>query len=291
MRYMILVKATAQSEADAMPTEAKLSEMAQYHEALQAAGLLVEGNGLQASRHGWRVQYNGAKRSVIDGPFAESKELIAGYTLINVDSPEQAREWTQRFPNPTLDDSDTHIEVRRLFELEDFAPGPGLDAHHALDRRQKDIQSVPAGMHSITPHLECEGASDAIAFYKAAFDAIEEARLPGPDGRLMHAQIRIGNSTVMLADPFSGCASHRPERLTGSPVCIHLYVADADATFARAIAAGATVIMPLSDMFWGDRYGQLEDPFGHRWSIATHLRDVSPEDCAAALAAMPEMSS
>ncbi len=291
MRYMILVKATAQSEADAMPTEAKLTEMAQYHEALQAAGLLVEGNGLQSSRHGWRVHYDGAKRTVVDGPFAESKELIAGYTLINVASADEARAWTQRFPNPTLDDSATHIEVRRLFELEDFAPGPGIDAHHQLNRRQKDIESVPAGMTSVTPHLVCEGAADAIDFYKTAFDAIEEARLPGPDGRLMHAQIRIGNSAVMLADAFAECASLGPKALKGSPVCIHLYVADADAAFAQAIAAGATVIMPLSDMFWGDRYGQLEDPFGHRWSIATHLRDVSPEDCAEALKAMPQMPS
>jgi PhnB protein len=289
MRYMIVVKASPASEAGAMPTEAKLAEMGAYHEALQAAGLLVEGNGLQATRHGWRVHYDGAKRTVTDGPFAESKELIAGFTIIDVKSREEALEWTRRFPNPNLDDSATHIEVRRMFELEDFEPGPGLDVHHQMDRRQQDIQSVPAGMTSITPHLVCEGALEAIAFYKTAFDAIEEACLPGPDGRIMHAQIRIGNSAIMLADAFAECASPGPKALKGSPVAIHLYVSDADATFAQAIAAGAKVIMPLSDMFWGDRYGQLEDPFGHRWSIATHLKDVSPEDCAEALKSMPMM--
>ena len=146
------------------------------------------------------------------------------------------------------------------------------------------VQPIPDGMHSITPHLICRGAAEAIAFYVKAFGAIELARLPGSDGRLMHAMVRIGDSPVMLFDeyPEQGCLG--PQSLNGSPVIIHLYVVDVDATVARAVAAGARVTMPVSDMFWGDRYGQLQDPFGHLWSVATHVRDASPEEIAAAAA-------
>lgn len=140
------------------------------------------------------------------------------------------------------------------------------------------VKAIPEGMHSVTPHLVCAGAADAIGFYKQAFGAVELARMAGPDGKLMHAEIRIGNSVLMLADEFPEWGSIGPKTLKGSPVVIHLYVEDADAIYTQATAAGATVIMPLQDMFWGDRYGQVEDPFGHRWSIATHVRDVSPEE-------------
>lgn len=128
MRYMIIVKASAASEAGVMPTEAKLAEMGSYHAELAEAGVLLDGNGLQASRKGWRVHYDGAQRSVVDGPFTESKELIAGFTIINVASREEAIAWTRRFPNPNLDDSPCHIEVRQLFELEDFEQGPAIAA-------------------------------------------------------------------------------------------------------------------------------------------------------------------
>lgn len=132
MRYMIIVKASAQSEANVMPTQAKLDEMARYHEELAAAGLLVDGSGLRSTEYGWRVSYDGPQRSIVDGPFAETKEIVAGYTIIKVDSPEQAREWTRRFPNPNLDDSPCHIEVRRMFELEDFGPGEAVDSFREL---------------------------------------------------------------------------------------------------------------------------------------------------------------
>lgn len=141
---------------------------------------------------------------------------------------------------------------------------------------------IPQGMHTVTPHLVCNGAADAIEFYKQAFGAVEAARLPGPDGKLLHAMILIGDSPVMLVDEFPDFGSFGPKALKGSPVTIHLYVDDVDATFARAIAAGAKTIMPVDDMFWGDRYGQVEDPFGHHWSIATHIRDLSPEEIQSA---------
>jgi uncharacterized glyoxalase superfamily protein PhnB len=133
-------------------------------------------------------------------------------------------------------------------------------------------------MHSVTPHLVCEGAADAIEFYKKAFNAVETARMPGPNNKLMHAAVKIGDSTVMLADDFPDYGGLGPKALKGSPVTLHLYVKDADAIFAQAVAAGATVKMPLADMFWGDRYGQVTDPFGHHWSIATHIKDMTPEE-------------
>ena len=140
------------------------------------------------------------------------------------------------------------------------------------------VKPVPEGMHTVTPHLICAGAADAIEFYKKAFDAVEMVRLPGPQGKLVHACIRIGNSAVMLVDEFPDCGAFGPEALKGSPVTIHLQVEDVDAVFERAVRAGAKITMPLEDMFWGDRYGTLKDPFGHHWSVATHVRDVSPEE-------------
>jgi PhnB protein len=148
------------------------------------------------------------------------------------------------------------------------------------------IKPIPDGMHTVTPHLICAGAADAIAFYKAAFGAVEISRLPGPDGKLMHASIRIGDSTVMLADEVPRWGALGPTSLKGSPVVIHLYVEDVDAFSARAVGAGAKITMPVADMFWGDRYGQLEDPFGHRWSVATHVRDVSPQEMQQAMQKM-----
>ncbi|MBR8653058.1 VOC family protein [Achromobacter sp. Marseille-Q0513] len=138
--------------------------------------------------------------------------------------------------------------------------------------------AIPPGMHTLTPHLVCEGASDAIAFYKKAFNAEELARLPGADGKLMHAMLRIGDSTVMLCDDFPQWGSLGPKALKGSPVYLHLYVKDVDAAMKQAVDAGAQVTMPVADMFWGDRYGQLVDPFGHRWSMATHKLDLTPEE-------------
>ncbi|MFZ6647098.1 VOC family protein [Undibacterium sp. TJN25] len=143
------------------------------------------------------------------------------------------------------------------------------------------VKPIPEGMHSITPHLVCAGASDAIEFYKKAFGAVEVARIPAPEGKLMHAAVKIGDSVVMLVDEFPQWNSFGPLHLKGSPVTVHLYVEDVDATFAQAVAAGATVRMPVADMFWGDRFGALTDPFGHQWSVATHTRDMSPEEMQA----------
>ncbi|HEY5954312.1 MAG TPA: VOC family protein [Terrimicrobiaceae bacterium] len=138
----------------------------------------------------------------------------------------------------------------------------------------------------MTPHLVCAGAADAIEFYKKAFNAVETARLPGPDGKLMHAAVRIGDSMVMLTDESPDWGCFGPRSLKGSPVTIHLYVDDVDAVVDQAVKAGGKIIMPVEDMFWGDRYGKLEDPFGHHWSVATHLREVTPEEMKEAMAQM-----
>jgi uncharacterized glyoxalase superfamily protein PhnB len=143
------------------------------------------------------------------------------------------------------------------------------------------VKPIPEDMHTITPHLVCRNAADAIAFYEKAFGAVEQGRLPGPDGKLMHALIRIGDSPLMLVDEMPEWGALGPQSLNGSPVTIHLYVEDVDAVVARAVDAGAKIIMPVADMFWGDRYGRLDDPFGHHWSVATHIRDVSAEDMQA----------
>lgn len=147
---------------------------------------------------------------------------------------------------------------------------------------------IPAGAQSITAHLVIKGAAEAIDFYKRAFGAEELYRMPfpGPDGQMKvgHAELRIGDSKLYLADesPEHGCLGPSGS----SPVTIHLCVTDADATFARAVEAGAKAVMPPADMFWGDRYGKLTDPFGHDWSISEHLEDVTPEQMEERMAAL-----
>jgi len=144
------------------------------------------------------------------------------------------------------------------------------------------VKPIPDGMHTITPHLVCAGAVDAIEFYKKAFNAQELIRIGGANGKIIHACMQIGDSKVMLVDEFPQWGSFSPMSLKGASVTIHLYVEDADGVFAQAINSGAKVRMPLENTFWGDRYGVVEDPFGHLWSVATHIRDISPGDIQAA---------
>jgi uncharacterized glyoxalase superfamily protein PhnB len=142
------------------------------------------------------------------------------------------------------------------------------------------VVAVPKGYHTVTPYLTVRGAAAAIDFYKKAFGAKEKFRMPGPDGtKVMHAELQVGDSVVMLSDDFSGAPS-----AGGAPVGIFLYVPDVDAAFTRAVAAGCTVTMALADMFWGDRFGKVADPFGLTWSMATHKRDVPPKEMAEAAA-------
>ena len=150
---------------------------------------------------------------------------------------------------------------------------------------------IPDGYRTVTPYLTLTGAAQALDFYKRAFGAHEGARMTGPDGNgVMHAEIRIGDSLVMLSDEFPQTGSRSPQTLGGTTGAIFLYVPDVDAAFQRAVDAGAKALMPPTDMFWGDRFGKLVDPFGHEWAMATHQEDLSPEEVrtrgAAAMAAM-----
>ncbi len=166
------------------------------------------------------------------------------------------------------------------------AKRPARKAKRAASK-PKGVQRVPERYHTITPHLVVKGANNAIEFYKKAFGAVEHGRMPTPDGAIMHAEMQIGDSCFFLNDEMMGAKS--PQSLSGSAVTIHLYVEDVDGLWNQAVAAGCQVAMPLADMFWGDRYGMLFDPFGHVWSLASHIEDVPPEEmgqrAAAAMAA------
>jgi PhnB protein len=139
------------------------------------------------------------------------------------------------------------------------------------------IKPIPDGFHTLTPYLAVRGAAAAIDWYKKAFGAEERYRMPGPDGKIGHAEIKIGDSIVMLGDevPQMNCPS--PQTLNGTPVSLFMYTVDVDASFNRAVAAGATVTMPPTDMFWGDRFAKIVDPFGHAWAMATHKEDLTAE--------------
>ena len=147
-------------------------------------------------------------------------------------------------------------------------------------------QSTPPIHQPIMPHLCVAGAADAIDFYTRAFGATEMMRLPGPDGRLLHAAVHINGATVMLADEYPEMEGYGPAHWGGTAVTMHMPVPDVDAAMARAVEAGATVVMPASDQFWGDRYGVLRDPFGHQWSLATPVRQVPVDEMKAFAANM-----
>jgi PhnB protein len=146
------------------------------------------------------------------------------------------------------------------------------------------VKPIPDGYHSITPYLIVKGGAAAIEFYKKAFGATEMMRMPGPDGKIGHAEIRIGDSVVMLADEHPEMGARSPQTIGGTPVSILLYVEDVDAVVRQAVAAGAKIQRPIEDKFYGDRMGSLDDPFGHVWHVATHTKDVTPEEMKKAAA-------
>lgn len=155
-----------------------------------------------------------------------------------------------------------------------------------------DVKPIPDGYPRVTPYLHVSGADAAIEFYKRVLGAEERMRMPGPEGKLAHAELEIGDSIVMLADEFPDMDVLGAKSVGGTPVTIHVYVEDVDATFEAALAAGATSVRSVENQFYGDRTGQFEDPFGHRWSIATHVEDVPPEEMEKRMAeATPELSA
>jgi PhnB protein len=157
--------------------------------------------------------------------------------------------------------------------------------------KARKVSPVPKGYHTVTPYLVFRDAAKAIEFYKKAFGAKELLRMPGPDGRIAHGELQIGDSRIMVGDENPQQGASAPQSVGGTCVHIFLYLNDVDKTFAQATSAGATVEMPPMDMFWGDRYCKLLDPFGHKWNMATHKEDLSPREMArrgaAAMAAPP----
>jgi uncharacterized glyoxalase superfamily protein PhnB len=156
----------------------------------------------------------------------------------------------------------------------------------------EQVKAIPDGFHSVTAGLVVRDGTKALEFYKAAFGAEVISRMDMPDGKLMHAEFRIGDSIVMLGEECPDWGVSAPETLGGSPVSLNVYVEDCDAVFNRAVEAGAAVKMPVADMFWGDRYGKITDPFGHSWGILTHVKDLTEEEVKAAAAeAMAAMAA
>jgi len=272
MRFMIIRKADQDSEANVMPSEQLLADMGNYNEALAKAGMLRAGEGLQPSAKGARIKFKKGKPIVTDGPFAETKELIAGFTIIEARSKEEALEWVKRWP--TLDgDGEAELELRQVFEADDFGAEftPELREQEERLRLQAAAQGVARPMPPVTPHLTVRGAKDAIAFYERAFGAKDLGRVDAPDGkRLLHCYLEINGGAVMMVDEFPEHGGSLGDGPVG--VTIHLAVDDADRWWKRALDAGCTVEMPIGDQFWGDRYGAVRDPFGHSWGIGSPIR-------------------
>jgi PhnB protein len=153
-------------------------------------------------------------------------------------------------------------------------------ASASVKTQKASVAPVPPGYHAVTPYIVCRGAAKAIEFYKKAFGAKEKYRMAGPNGAIMHAEILIGNSVVMLGDEMPAMGATAPETIGGTASGLFMYLPDVDKAYAKAIAAGAKAEMPPTDMFWGDRYCKFSDPFGHKWSMATHIEDVSPKEMA-----------
>ncbi|MBA3303927.1 MAG: VOC family protein [Actinomycetota bacterium] len=148
------------------------------------------------------------------------------------------------------------------------------------------VKPIPEGYPVVTPYLCIDGAAAAIAFYGEVFGATERMRMPAPEGKIGHAELQLGDSVIMLSDEFPEMGVTSPKNLGGSPVTMSVYVEDVDTVFDRAVEAGAKALRPVEDQFYGDRSGQFEDPFGHRWSVATHVEDVPPDEMASRAAAM-----
>ena len=274
MRVMVMVKATPGSEAGEMPSEQLMTEMGKFNEELVKAGIMQAGEGLKPSSEGVRVHFSGTERSVTDGPFAESKELVAGFWLWNVKSMQEAIDWVKRCPNPMMEDSD--IDIRPLFETEDFDEWDptGEFREHEEGLRDRIAMQQCSGQPYLFFSGRCE---EALEFYKNALgatvsmmmrfnespDAVPDGMLqPGFENKIMHAEFRVGSFTVMASD---GC----DDKSTFGGFRLALSVpsaADADRVFT-ALAEGGKVDMPLGPTFWSPQYGMVTDKFSVGWMV------------------------
>ena len=283
MRFMILIKADKNSEAGVMPDTQLLAAMGRYNEELVKAGVMQAGEGLQPSSKGARVRFDGRERSVGYGPFAETGDLVAGFWIWTVKSLDEAIAWVKRCPMG----EGSEIEIRQVFEAEDFGAEFTPELRDQEDRLRAQIESkrasptaavnpVPPATGS-TPYLVIKNAKDAIAWYQKVFDAQVVMQMDAPDGKIMHAELKVGSAQFMLTEERPEHQALSPLTLGGSSTSALLYVPDTDAIVNRAVASGARVTMPVADQFWGDRSGHLIDPFGHQWFISTHKEDLTPQ--------------
>ncbi len=274
MRVMVMVKATKSSEAGEMPPDELFIAMGKYNEELVSAGIMKAGDGLKPTSAAKRVHFHGRNRTVTDGPFAETKELIAGYWLWEVASIEEAVEWVKRCPNPMLEDSD--IDIRPLFEMEDFAEFDPDGVHRKHEEAL--LQTMSFQQASVETYLYFSGrCEEALAFYESAIgaklimkmrfsespDAVPQGMLQsGFENKIMHASLTIGKMTIMASD---GC-DDKP-KFDGFRLAISLpNEAAADSAF-DALAEEGKVDMPMMKTFWSPRYGMVTDKFGVGWMV------------------------
>lgn len=274
MRVMVMVKATEGSEAGQMPEEKLMADMGKFNEELVKAGIIKAGDGLKPSSQGVRVRFSGSNRTVTDGPFAETKELVAGYWLWEVKSMDEAIEWVKRCPNPMMEDSD--IEIRPLFEMEDFAdsdPAGKWSEHEDGLREQIELQDA-----AVQPYLFFGGrCEEALAWYEQTVGATVEMKMlfsespdPVPEGMLqagfenkvMHASFKVGNMTLLASDGCDDATTH-----TGFRLALSLPTAAACNRVFAALGEGGKVDMPLAETFWSPCYGMLTDKFGIGWMV------------------------
>lgn len=274
MRVMVIVKATESSEAGVMPSEELLTAMGRYNEELVKHGIMKSGDGLKPSSFGKRVHFKGNDRIVSDGPFVDTKELIAGFWMWEVESIEHALEWVRKCPNPMLEDSD--IDIRPLYEMEDFvdADPTGVET----EKEQKLSEHIALQSSVLQPYLFFGGrCEEALQFYEQALgavvlmkmrfcespDAVPEGMLQaGFETKIMHASIKVGSMTVMASD---GCDDK--SRFDGFRLALSVSnESAADAAF-NALADGGRIDMPLTKTFWSPRYGMVTDKFGVAWMV------------------------
>ncbi len=274
MKVMVIIKATKRSESGELPSEELLTAMGQFNEELVKAGVMKAGEGLKPSSEAKRVGFHGNDRTVTDGPFAETKELIAGFWLWEVASIEAAVEWVKRCPNPMLEDSD--IDIRPLYEMEDFAENDPQG--EIRDQEASLLQKMSLQEASVQPYLFFGGrCEEALAFYEQALGAsvvmkmrFNESPDPVPDdmlqagfeNRIMHSSFTIGKMTIMASD---GCDDN--SKLDGFRLALSVPSETAADSAFDALAAGGHVDMPLMKTFWSPRYGMVTDKFGVGWMV------------------------
>jgi uncharacterized glyoxalase superfamily protein PhnB len=274
MKVMVMVKATPSSEQGCMPSEEVLAEMGRFNEKLVEAGIMKSGDGLKPSSQAVRVRFSGDKRTVINGPFPETKELVAGYWIWEVKSMEEAVEWVKKCPNPMPEDSD--IDIRPHYEMADFAEA---DPTGAVAKQEEELITRLAGQGAIAhPYLIFGGrCEEALEFYKRAIgakvglvmrfndspDPMPEGMLaPGFETKIMHCEFEVGNITIMASD---GCGPDAP--FAGVNVALTVPTIEEVDRLFNALAEGGQVRMPLEPTFWSPRYGQLTDKFGLGWMV------------------------